>query len=666
MQGKLSEVSNPNISDAGSKNVTENKKKSRKPAVIAVASVAAVAVLAGGGWFVWKTYANHELAEARQACVEASESYRKAADSYSGLVDGDAATASQITVKQVADAKTVDALAEALKANEPDVVACVADSKADYESKNSLIEKNTGWYGKHEKSLEEAVKAVNDSKLEKTVSDAERLLKDSDGKVADAATHDELSKAVKARDADKIAAASKKVNDSVTQYIFLLALVLLASLIAALIGLEGILGAFFAGLVLNRFVPTRSPLMARIKFVGNAIFIPYFLIGVGMLINVGAIFSGWATAWIALVMTATALVSKWVAAWMSQKVFRLTAVDRRVMFGLTSGKAAATIAATMIGFNYGFIDEGVMNGAILMILACCLVSTVVTERNAIRLRMELTAADLREEGEYMQGAYSRQLVAVANPVTAENIMRMAVMMRHRNNRSRVVALFIRTDDNAYTLAMGRNALRAAVAQALAVDLEVADVERYDLNVVNGLISVALENHSSDIIIGMHRRSNIVDTFYGSLIEQLLKASNKMIFMSRCFIPVDTVGRLFVVVPDKAEYETGFKAWVERVGNLASQLACRVVFIATDATFRFISNILADENYAVRLDFMAAESFDDFIIASAQLDPDDLLIVVGARKGSISHSSMLDAIPSYLQKNFSSQNLLVVYPEQFNG
>lgn len=216
MQGKLSEVSNPNISDAGSKNVTENKKKSRKPAVIAVASVAAVAVLAGGGWFVWKTYANHELAEARQACVEASESYRKAADSYSGLVDGDAATASQITVKQVADAKTVDALAEALKANEPDMVACVADSKADYESKTSLIEKNTGWYGKHEKSLENAVRAVNDSKLEKTVSDAERLLKDSDGKVADVATRDELSKAVKARDADKIAAASKKVNDSVT------------------------------------------------------------------------------------------------------------------------------------------------------------------------------------------------------------------------------------------------------------------------------------------------------------------------------------------------------------------------------------------------------------------------------------------------------------------
>ena len=203
----------PDGNAAGLDGVAENK-KSRKPAVIAVASVAAVAVLAGCGYLGWKAYTGHQLAEAKQACVEASESYRKAADSYSGLVDGDAATASQITVKQVADAKTVDALAEALKVNEPDVVACVADSKADYESKTSLIEKNTGWYGKHEKSLENAVRAVNDSKLEKTVSDAERLLKDSDGKVQDAKTRDELSKAIKAKDADAIAAASKKVNDS--------------------------------------------------------------------------------------------------------------------------------------------------------------------------------------------------------------------------------------------------------------------------------------------------------------------------------------------------------------------------------------------------------------------------------------------------------------------
>lgn len=201
----------PDGNAAGLDGVAENKK-----AVIAVASIAVVAVLAGGGYLGWKAYTGHQLAEARQACVEASESYRKAVNGYSTLVNGDAATAFQITAKQVADAKTVDALAEELKATEPKVVACAADDRAGYESKTGLIEKNTGWYAKHTKSLKAAVGAVNDSKLEKTVSDAERLLKDSDGKVQDASTRDELSKAIKAKDADAIASASKKVNDSVT------------------------------------------------------------------------------------------------------------------------------------------------------------------------------------------------------------------------------------------------------------------------------------------------------------------------------------------------------------------------------------------------------------------------------------------------------------------
>lgn len=206
-------TSSPDGNAAGLDGVAENK-KSRKPAVIAVASVAAVAVLAGCGWFGWKAYTGHRLAEARQACVEASESYRKAAGEYSKLVDGDAAAASKVAAGQVADAKTVDALAAALKATEPKTVACAADDMAGYEAQAALIEKHAGWYGKHAKSLENAVKAVNDSKLAKTVSDAERLLKDSDGKVQDASTRDELSKAIKAKDADAIAAASKKVNDS--------------------------------------------------------------------------------------------------------------------------------------------------------------------------------------------------------------------------------------------------------------------------------------------------------------------------------------------------------------------------------------------------------------------------------------------------------------------
>ena len=456
----------------------------------------------------------------------------------------------------------------------------------------------------------------------------------------------------------------RKINDGVSQYIFILAQVLFASLLAQLIGLEAILGAFYAGLVLNRFVPTRSVLMGRIKFVGNAIFIPYFLIGVGMLINVRVVFSSWHVAWVAANMTAVALGAKWLSAFAVQKLLGLDSLDRGIVFGLSSGKAAATIAAAMIGFQHGMLTEDFMNGAVVMILVCCLVSTLVTERAAKRLRIRMTEAELRQDKGPEPGAFARQLVAVANPITAEGLMKMAVFMRHSRNRNPMTALFVRRDDDATTVAMGRNALRAAVSVAESVDIKVHDVERFDLNVVAGVTNVIRENHSSDIIIGLHRRSNIVDTFYGSMIESLLKSTMKMIFMSRCFVPIDTIRRLFVWTPEKAEYETGFQAWVERVGNLASQLGCRVSFMAYESTAGFIRSILDDEGYNVDYEFLTLSGWDDFIVYSAQIDDDDLLIVVSARKGSISSSSDCDSMPAYLGRNLPRQNLVVIYPEQF--
>jgi Kef-type K+ transport system membrane component KefB len=170
----------------------------------------------------------------------------------------------------------------------------------------------------------------------------------------------------------------KSVNEPVTQYIYVMAVMLLASLLAQLIGLEAILGAFLAGLVLNRYIPKRSALMNRIEFVGNAVFIPYFLIGVGMLININVILKGWNVAWIALNMIVVALVCKWLAVYIAQRLYGFDKVERMLMFGLTSGKAAATIAATMVGYQYGLISEDVMNGAVLMILGCCAIASIAT------------------------------------------------------------------------------------------------------------------------------------------------------------------------------------------------------------------------------------------------------------------------------------------------
>lgn len=456
----------------------------------------------------------------------------------------------------------------------------------------------------------------------------------------------------------------RKFSDMVNQFIYILAMVFVASMTAQLIGLEAILGAFYSGLILNRFIPARSGLMGRIQFVGNALFIPYFLIGVGMLINVHVIFKGWGVGWVALNMVAVSMASKWVSAYVGAKLFKFGSVDRKIMFGLTSGKAAATIAATMIGFQHGLLSEDMMNGAVLMILVCCVVSTFTTQDATKRLRIELTEKEFESESERGPGEYARQLVAVANPVTAEGLMRLALLMRKRKNQNPVTALFVRNSDDSRTLTMGRNALRSAVTAAQAIDIEVKDIERYDVNVVAGITNEAKQNKSSDIMIGLHRKSNIVDTFYGTMIEQLLQATNKMIFISRCFVPVDTLARLVVLVPDRAEYETGFRTWVERVGNLASQLACKVIFMTYPATASFIRNVIADGDYAIRQEYRELNSWDDFILHSVEIHDEDLLMVVAARKGSLSYTGDLENLPGFLSRNFARYNLLVIYPSQF--
>lgn len=458
----------------------------------------------------------------------------------------------------------------------------------------------------------------------------------------------------------------RKVSDQVSQYIFVLSMVFIASLTANLIGLEAILGAFYAGIILNKFIPDRSGLMGRIKFVGNAIFIPYFLIGVGMLINIHVIFRSWNVGWVALNMIVVAMGSKWLAAWLGASIFRFGSTARKIMFGLTSGKAAATIAAATIGFHRGLLSEDMLNGAVLMILVSCVISTIATQSSAKKMRIELTEKELKRESETVPGEYARQLVAVANPITAEGLMKMALLMRHRTNQNPVAALFVRNSDDSKTVETGREALRSAVAAAQAVDIEVKDIERYDMNIVSGLVNEAKQNQSSDIMIGLHRKSNMVDTFFGSLTEKLLQATNKMIFISRCFVPVDTLARLIIVVPDKAEYETGFQSWVERIGNLASQLASKAIFITYQATGNFIRNILEEENYTIRQEYREIDSWDDFILHSRDIEDEDLLIIVGARKGSISYSGDLEDLPGHLSKHHSSNNLVLIFPEQFGG
>ncbi len=459
----------------------------------------------------------------------------------------------------------------------------------------------------------------------------------------------------------------KRINDRVSQFIFIMAEVLFAALLAQVIGLEGILGAFYAGLVLNRFIPSRSGLMTRIEFVGNAIFIPYFLIGVGMLMNIGVIFQGWYVIYVAICMTATALAFKWLATYSAQRMFRLNKTDRRLMFGLTSGKAAATIAATIIGFSHGLITEDIMNGSVIMILICCAIASVATEQASKRMRMGIAERELLADNKRKDyGAMARQLVAVSNPTTAEGLMRLAVLMRGSRNKEAMTALFVRNNDDDTVNGMGRNALKSAVKYAVTLEMPVDDIERFDVNTVTGIANVVKERHCSEIVIGLHRRTNIVDTFYGSMTEQLLRTTNLMVVMSRCYVPVSTLRHIVVVAPKKAEYETGFSLWVARICTLSATTGAPIVFIAYPETAGYIRGLISQEGYHLDVLFKEMTSWDDFITYSGEIDDEDLFVVVGARSTSISFNPDLEMMPAYLSRYFSRNNLLIIYPEQFGA
>ncbi len=458
----------------------------------------------------------------------------------------------------------------------------------------------------------------------------------------------------------------KRYHDGIMQFVYVLVMVFLAAQAAIMIKIEGVFGAFFAGLVLNRYIPGRSPLMSRIEFVGNAIFIPYFLIGVGMLINVRVLTSGWETFYVAAVMSAVAMAGKWLAAFATQKIFKMRAIDRSMLYQLSNAHTAVALAVVMIGYNMGVFGEDILNGTVLMILVTCTVSSVGTSRAASRLKvLSLNSPDAVVGADAPKEAGIRTLIPVVNPVTARELVNLALMMSDGNKlRNKIYALHVRNDNSPSSRAVGKSSLELAEHVASVMDVKLKSIERYDMNFVTGVLNTLEERDINEVVIGLHRRSNAIDSFFGDKLTQLLKATFRMVVISRCYIPVNTVRRIVVSVPDKAQYETGFAHWVKSIGNLTRQLGCRVIFCCSAETRRYIMAVLRAGRYGIRSEYRLVEAWDDFVLLANKIQDDDLFVVVSARRASVSFTSDMDALPEFLRKYFSQNNLIVIYPEQF--
>ncbi len=458
----------------------------------------------------------------------------------------------------------------------------------------------------------------------------------------------------------------RRYDDNVMQFIFVLAMVFLGAGLMEFVGMEGILGAFLAGLVLNRLIPHVSPLMNHLEFVGNALFIPYFLIGVGMLIDIHVIFGQGDALKVAAVMIVVALVGKWIASWLTQKIYKMASIERELMFGLSNAQAAATLAAVLVGYNIilpngeRLLNEDVLNGTVLLILVTCVVSSFITERAARKIAM--CEAHLEEERTVEA---ERILIPVANPDTIEYLMNLSLLIRDTKQKDNLLALNVINDNNTSEglELRGKRYLEKAAMITASADVPLRQITRYDLNIASGIIHTAKEYEVTDVIIGLHRKVNIVDSFFGMLAENLLKGLHREVMIAKFLIPINTIRRIIIAVPPKAEYEAGFQKWVEHFCRMGGTLGCRVHFFANEETTVQLQALVKKKYGQTLTDFSRLDDWGDLLILTGQVNYDHLLVVISARRGSISYDSSFEKLPAQLSKYFSNNSLIVLYPDQ---
>ena len=463
----------------------------------------------------------------------------------------------------------------------------------------------------------------------------------------------------------------RRYSDAVMQYIFVLGIMFLSASLTSLIGLEGIFGAFFSGLILNRYIPHVSPLMNRIEFIGNALFIPYFLIGVGMLINVRTLFSGIDVIWVVLLIVFFGTFGKAVAAYISSLIFRLPKADGHMMFGLTSAHAAGAIAMVMVGMRLEvapgqyLVNDDMLNGVVMMILFTCIISTLMTEHASQQIILQ---EKRHPHNEAPQTDDEKILLCVKYPEIAPHLLYLSILMRNQRLNRELVALNVVYDDQKSNTARqeGIQLLERLQQTASASDVKVQTQVRLATNIANGIKHAFREFACSEIIMGMHVHTDANPRFWGEFIQSLYNGLNRQIMLTRFVQPMSTLRRIQVVVPSRAEFEPGFHRWLERLSRLAGQLDCRIQFHGRNESLVLIAEYINNRHPNVRAEYTSMAHWNELPQLAAGIAEDHLFVVVTARKGTISYKNALERLPDELQKHYSGKNLMIIFPDQFGN
>lgn len=462
----------------------------------------------------------------------------------------------------------------------------------------------------------------------------------------------------------------RRYSDAVMQFIFVMAMLFMSAALSQIVGIEGVFGAFFAGLILNRYIPHISPLMNRLEFIGNALFIPYFLIGVGMLINVNLLFQGGHILWVIFCIVFFGTLGKAIAAYAACLGFRLPLSSGHMMFGLTSAHAAGSIAMVMVGMNIligpntYLVNDDMLNGVVIMILFTCIISSLLTDWSSQKI--VLRDKELPEAEDEKKGNDEKILIPVRYPEYADSLMDLALLVRNQKLNRGLVCLNVVYDDKdmRYNQEQGRQLLDHCSQLAAATDVMTQTQVRIAANIANGIKHAFNEFQCSEIIIGMHMHPERSPKFWGEFHQSLFNGLSRQIIMARVIQPLNTIRRIQVAVPSRAEFEPGFYRWLERLSRMAGNLDCRIQFHGRTETLALINEYIQNRHHEVRADYALMNHWNEMPQLAAQISNDHMLVMITARKGTVSYKTALERLPEEITRFFSGTNLMIIFPDQY--
>jgi len=449
-------------------------------------------------------------------------------------------------------------------------------------------------------------------------------------------------------------------DGGIGDFAFVMALLFACSWLAGQAGIEPIIGAFMAGIVLNPLIPERSVLMSRIAFFGNAFLIPFFLLSVGMLVNLALLAD--ARAWVvSLVMIAVALASKLLAAEAFGRIFRYSPAERMLIYGMSVNQAAATLAAVVVGFRLGLFGEDIVTGTIMMILVTCLVGAWVTDRHGRRAALEQQLPENYD----LSNAPQRIMIPMANPDNADRLMQLAMLVRRPGNREPIYPLALVEEgasDLEGRIAVAERVLGHAVVHAVAAGIPVIPVTRVDLNLAGGIVRAMRDFRISTGIFGWGGQPARHGEIFGRTLDAIVGESRQMLLVARLSCPLAVNRRLILVLPPLIERHGGLLQVCQAAKRIASQvgagLRLDIVGAAQDPLLGLISRLGPDVPTACEL----FRDWGEWLSAlRSRPAADDLLMVVSVRPGRLAWQPALSRLPATIAAEFPRHNLVVAYP-----